>query len=442
MRSLRKIKITTKVSKFLPQEPGVYIFWKEAEPIYVGKALNLKNRVSSYFSGTLLRKTSKMVFSANSLSFIPVISELEALLLEARLIRQYKPQYNSALKDDKSPIYIFITNDFYPRVITGRKGHDSNEIRSSYGPFPSSSSVRFVLRSLRRIFPFAEHKLGKRKCIYAHIGLCVPCPNEIESLEDIEEKKKLRMRYLRNVRYINAVLSGNLRSVRRELEVKMNDSARKEKYEDASSYKEAISKFDYITQPTQHPNEFLKNPNLVEDLRAKELVELKKLLEAYFLLPQKLKRIECYDVAHLAGTHSTASMVTFIDGAKHPPSYRHFKIKDAKKFDDISALSEVARRRIKYLQSWGKPDLIVVDGGKAQVSIFSKWFKKEGIPVIGIAKQTNSLVIPVRKSGGNSFKEIHLDRGQILFLIGRIRDEAHRFARRYHHKLVSKSLIS
>ena len=442
MRSFRKIKITPRVSEFLPQEPGIYVFWKGTAPIYVGKALNLKNRVSSYFSKILLPKTYKMVSSAKSLSFIPVTSELEALLLEARLVHRYKPIYNSALKDGKSPLYIFITNDFYPRVIMGRKDQKRKEIKSSFGPFPSSASVRFVLRNLRKIFPYADHKMGKRKCIYAHIGLCNPCPNEMEALRDIKEKRELRSRYLRNVGYINAVLSGKLKRVRRKMEAGMNKAAQLEKYEDASSYKDTILKFDYITQPTQEPGEFLKNPNLAEDLRTKELAELKKLLRGYFPSLQKIQRIECYDVAHLAGTAPTASMVTFTNGAKNLSYYRHFRIRDAKKYDDISALSEVARRRVKYLKSWGRPDLIIVDGGKAQVSSFRKVFEEKDIPVIGIAKREESLVIPVRKFKTNSFREIHLKRGPILFLITRIRDEAHRFARRYHHKLILKRLIA
>ncbi|OGM03583.1 hypothetical protein A3E15_01580 [Candidatus Woesebacteria bacterium RIFCSPHIGHO2_12_FULL_42_9] len=440
MKNLRKIKLEARVYKRLPQEPGIYVFWRKGTPLYVGKAINLRNRVSSYFAADLLPKTSRMLASANFISYIPVTSELEALLLEARMVKLFKPHYNSALKDDKSPLYIKITDDYYPAVLTARVDQLKKGTKASYGPFPSSNNVRFVLKSLRRIFPFAEHKLGKRKCIYAHIGLCNPCPNEIENEKSPKEKKALRRRYLANIRYLKEVLSGKVERVKKDLRKNMKRASFLENYEEALGYREAINKFAYITQPITDVGEFLKNPNLAEDIRGKELQSLKVLLEKNAIQSSKLSRIECYDIAHLAGTNPTASMVTFINGAKDPSLYRHFRIRRAKAFDDISALSEVAKRRINYLKSWGKPDLIVVDGGKGQVSIFRNTFEKEGIPVIGISKRREALVIPKKKYATNTFVEIILEPGHILSLISRLRDEAHRFARRYHHKLVSKTL--
>jgi len=440
MKNLRKIKLEARVYKRLPQEPGIYVFWRKGTPLYVGKAINLRNRVSSYFAADLLPKTSRMLASANFISYIPVTSELEALLLEARMVKLFKPHYNSALKDDKSPLYIKVTDDYYPAVLTARVDQLKKGTKASYGPFPSSNNVRFVLKSLRRIFPFAEHKLGKRKCIYAHIGLCNPCPNEIENEKSPKEKKALRRRYLANIRYLKEVLSGKVERVKKDLRKNMKRASFLENYEEALGYREAINKFAYITQPITDVGEFLKNPNLAEDIRGKELQSLKVLLEKNAIQSSKLSRIECYDIAHLAGTNPTASMVTFINGAKDPSLYRHFRIRRAKAFDDISALSEVAKRRINYLKSWGKPDLIVVDGGKGQVSIFRNTFEKEGIPVIGISKRREALVIPKKKYATNTFVEIILEPGHILSLISRLRDEAHRFARRYHHKLVSKTL--
>jgi len=381
-----------------------------------------------------------MVNNATSLTMVRVNSELEALLLEARMVKLFKPQYNSALKDDKSPLYIKVTDDYYPAVLTARVDQLKKGTKASYGPFPSSNNVRFVLKSLRRIFPFAEHKLGKRKCIYAHIGLCRPCPNEIENEKNAKERKSLRRRYLANIRYLREVLSGGVERVKKDLRKNMKRASFLENYEEALGYREAINKFNYITQPITDVGEFLKNPNLAEDIRSRELQSLKVLLEKNAIQSSKLSRIECYDIAHLAGTNPTASMVTFINGAKDPSLYRHFRIRRAKAFDDISALSEVAKRRINYLKSWGKPDLIVVDGGKGQVSIFRNTFEKEGIPVIGISKRREALVIPKKKYATNTFVEIILEPGHILSLISRLRDEAHRFARRYHHKLVSKTL--
>ena len=146
------------IVKTLPETPGIYIFKAKRQPIYIGKAINLKRRVSSYFDLHLETKTSRMVGEVDKLGFIKVTSELEALLLEAKLINLYKPKYNSVAKDDKHPLFITITKDTYPRVITTRKN-------GSYGPFPSSRAVYSVLRMLRKVFPYSEHKIGKRRCL-------------------------------------------------------------------------------------------------------------------------------------------------------------------------------------------------------------------------------------------------------------------------------------
>ena len=439
MLNSEKIKISKNPSKFLPEVPGIYIFWAKDKPIYVGKALNLKIRVSSYFRNDLQPKTFLMIQKAQYLSYIKVISELEALLLEAKLIKLYKPTYNSSLKDDKSPLYIRITSDFYPLLLTARKDQLKLNSKIYFGPFTSSSSVRFVLKALRRIFPYADHKLGKKKCIYAHIGLCNPCPNEIEQIESLDIQKVLRRKYLRNINLIRRILSGNIDKVQKDLENKMNILSKNQKYEEAISIREALTKFNYIIEPTYSISEFLKNPNFTEDIQNQEINELKLIVSKYLNIQSGLKRIECYDIAHLAGTFPTASMVTFIGGQKEPSLYRHFRVKRAKSYDDLSALKEVILRRIKHFNSWGKPDLIIVDGGKPQVSLFSQILESYKIPVMGIAKRYEALVFPVKQINSLSFIEIRLKRGFSRNLVLRLRDEAHRFARRYHHHLIQKS---
>lgn len=441
MLNLKKIKITPKVYKTLPQEPGVYMFWRNKKLLYVGKAQNLKNRITSYFSQSLLPKTSKLMTNANYISFIVVISELEALLLEAKLIRKYKPKYNSTLRDDKSPLYIRTTNDFYPRILTARRIETGVQTKSWYGPFPSATSVRFVLKSIRRIFPFATHKLGARACIESHIGLCNPCPNDIDKIENKVQRQVLRNNYLRNVRFVNKFLSGSIASVKNDLDRNMLEFSSQQKFEEAKEFRDALSKYEYITQPRADIGEFLKNPNFAEDIRNLELSKLHQLLKRRIKLRGNLTRIECFDIAHLAGTFPTASMVTFIKGQKDPALYRHFRIKREKAYDDIASLKEVGQRRIRHINDWGRPDLIVVDGGRAQVSIFRKLFKDDDISVIGIAKQKESLVIPMPLNN-NNFIEIVLKPGPARNLITRIRNEAHRFARRYHHHLVSRQLLA
>lgn len=386
-----------------------------------------------------------MISDAQELSFIQVGSELEALLLEARLIRSYMPKYNIISKDDKHPLYIQITKEKYPRVITVRKiDLESEPSLANYGPFPSSKNVRSVLKMIRRIFPYSDHKLGKRPCLYSHIGLCDPCPNEIvQSTQYLVLRKK----YLKNIRSIKSILDGHIDEVKKNLEKEMEKASKKQDYELAGQIRDQIERIEYITRP-QMPTEFyMQNPNLYEDLRNKELIELRRLLlDSRFKIPDSLHRIECYDIAHLAGTNATASMVTFIDGEADKSFYRHFRIRQKKGNSDIDSMREVIKRRLSHLSDptspsglrgagWGKPDLIIVDGGVAQVSAFTSilYSNKVSILVVGIAKHPDRLIVGEQK--------IKLE-GNVLHLVSRMRDEAHRFARRYHHKLVSLELTS
>lgn len=440
--ALTKIPIRDKFYRSLPQTPGVYIFWRKSTPIYVGKAINLKNRVSSYFSLKLEPKTSKMVSEADSLSYIKVTNELSALLLEAKLIRQNMPQYNIAAKDDKHPLYIAITKEKYPRILTARKvGEKTLPLIAFYGPFPSSNNVRSVLRMLRRIFPYSDHKLAKRGCLYSHIGLCNPCPSEIEGFNG-DKKITLTKVYLKNIKNIKSILDGKIEKVVKDLQKEMLFHSQNQNYEEALQTRNQIKKLEYITTPQLPVEAFLQNPNLYQDIRNKEVDELKEVLSTFKLLIPELNRIECYDIAHLAGSNSTASMVTFVDGESEKTLYRHFRVRQKKGNSDVDSLKEIITRRQKHFDDWGKPDLIIVDGGKPQVGVFVRQLENEKIAIVGLAKRFETLVIPVKTGGVIVLKEYRLPKGNALNLVARIRDEAHRFARSYHHKLVSQSLTS
>ncbi len=439
---IRKRKFNKQNVKTLPETPGIYIFRNiDFSLIYIGKANNLKRRVGSYLNLNLATKTSQMVNEVCSFSIIQVGSELEALLLEAHLIRKFQPKYNISLRDDKHALYIKITNEKYPRVQTARKIDEKDKSLLFVGPFPSSAAVYGVLNLLRKIIPFAHHKAGKRGCLYSQIGLCNPCPSDIEKLSNESQKKILRAKYRKNIRLIKKVLMGQLASVRNSLKKEMKKKSASEKFEEATVLRNQIQKLDYITQPITPIKNFLKNPNFIEDIRDEELKQLRNLLAKYVPINKSLRRIECYDVAHISGKFPTASMITFINAEAEKKFYRNFRIKQKKGASDTDSLTEVAKRRIKYLKLWGKPDLIIVDGGKGQVSSFTKTFASENIVIVGIAKRTESLIIPV-ESNGKKFVQIRLSRGPVLFLVQRLRDEAHRFARRYHHKLLSKNLIN
>jgi excinuclease ABC subunit C len=431
--------ITKKAFSKIPELPGVYIFAGK-NVVYIGKAVNLKSRLGSYLTTRIGPKTKTMIEKARLVSILMVESELEALLLEAELIRKLQPPYNTVSKDDKHPLYIKITKETYPRVITARKA-DKKDSKAFFGPFPSSSNVRGVLRLLRGIIPFSDHKLGKRSCLYSQIGLCRPCPSVIERVKDSKEKERLKKVYRRNIRMLMNILSRRSDRVLKSLKKTMDGYARNEKYEEARNVRDKLKKLEYILQPITPADFFLENPNLLEDIHQKELLGLRRLLENYISLPNRLRRIECYDVAHLAGTYPTASMVTFIDASPEKSLYRHFRIKQKRGLDDVSSLKEVALRRSKAIDGWGRPDLIVVDGGKAQAKIFYETFSKKRIPIVSLAKRQETAIIPKKEGRTMSFIELR-PKGSTLLFLQRLRNEAHRFARRYHHRLLNKHLVS
>lgn len=416
----------------LPTDSGVYIFKHKKLPIYIGKAVNLKNRLNSYLQLNLLPKTKKMMSIADNVDVIVVNSEIESLLLEAELIKKYKPKYNTVLKDDKNPLYIVITNEEFPRVLAVRKLLAVKyHLSAVYGPFPSSSEVRKILKIIRRIIPYSDHKLGKKPCLYSHIGLCNPCPSQILNSESQIVNQYLKSNYKNNIKKIKQILSRKFNFVRNQFVKDMNLLSKQSKFEQALKIRDKIKTLDYITQAKSDIKWYLEDPNLIEDIRNEELEELKKIISTYYTLEVNgLNRIECFDIAHLSGIHPTASMVVFEKGYPLKSAYRHFKINQKKSQSDYDSISEVIKRRIKRIDSWGKPDLIIVDGGLGQVRIASNQLNEYGIPVIGIAKNPDRLIFP----DGKKIKSTKN--------VNRIRDEAHRFARRLHHKLISKNLTA
>lgn len=390
-----------------------------------------------------------MISEAKTISYIQVSSELEALLLEAKLIRKYMPHYNIEAKDDKHPLYIAITKEDFPRVIAVRKLIANNyQLLASYGPFPSSMNVKLVLKLIRKIFPYSDHKITKRACLYSHIGLCNPCPSEIVHST---EYLVLRNKYRSNIRKIKQILDGNIDKLSKSIEKDMIKASKLENFEEAAQFRNQITQLEYITKPQMPTDFYMENPNLYEDQRRKEIVGLESILKSNFLNLKSLYRIECFDIAHLAGTNPTASMVTFVDGEADKKFYRHFKIKKAKGGDDYGSMAEVAKRRAAHFSDWGKPDLIIVDGGVGQLESFTLALRSEGVidvKVVGIAKHPDRLIIlpdtsdtPDIPEKSEEVRKIILT-GHVLNLVSRMRDEAHRFARRLHHKLVSRAITN
>lgn len=416
----------------MPTKPGVYTFLDgKNNVLYVGKAKDLKSRVSSYFQNRdiLEEKTRALVSQIKSIRVTTVESELESLLLEAHYIQKYKPRYNIRMTDNKSYPLIQITiKDDYPKILYARRTDDPNSLY--FGPYPSSSSVKSVLKTLRRIFPFQSvRNHPKRVCLYHHLGLC-PCPPVFAS-DDLKKE------YNKNIRNMVRVLSGETKTIIREFERERELLSKSERFEEAAVLQRKIDALQYITQPIRLPFEYEINPNLRSDIRKRETDELMHVLnrEGYNL--QSLHKIECYDISNTQGTNSTGSMVVFVDGEKESSLYRKFKIRKDGVPNDFAMHQEVMGRRLRHRDDWPFPELFIIDGGKGQVSSVKKVFEELGIdrPIIGLAKREETIVT-------SNLSEISLPkRSPALQLIMRIRDEAHRFAITYHRKLRSKAAL-
>ncbi len=439
--------------------------------LYVGKAVDLKSRVSSYFTSPaqLGERTRLLVSQIEKIQITLVESELEALLLEAFYIKKYNPKFNIRFTDNKAYILVRITvKDSYPKILLARKMENPEDIY--FGPFPSSSAVKLVLKTIRRVFPYQSvENHPKRICLYNHLGLC-PCP-------PLNDSPLLRKQYRLNIRSIIRIFEGQSQKIMSELEKEREELSREERFEEAGILQRRINALGYITQPIHRPHEYDFNPNLRSDLRDQEIESLKEILRVNGCSVDSLHRIECYDISHIQGSNTTASMVVFINGEKESSQYRKFRIqkrwlkgssakgetKDFQKLqvidklrgtqsNDFASMQEVLTRRFKHSE-WDFPGLLIVDGGKGQVSAALDVLKglHVSIPLIGLAKREETIIIPQIDKFQSSdkghvenlkFIEVSLPKdSKALHLIMRIRDEAHRFALTYHQKLRSKATI-
>ena len=435
----------------LPTTPGVYIY-QDARGviIYVGKAKNLKSRVSSYFRLNLDRnsKTFALVSNINDMRIIEVESELEALILEAELIKKHMPQFNISLKDDKSYLYLGIRSEKVDvegkltnvqKVETFRKP-DTGKYEHYYGPFPDGGSVKKLVRTLRKIFPFRDcstnkyekYKKLKTPCLYGHLNLCpAPCVNGTAVLPV----------YKSNIRTINSILSGKTSKLINAMERQMKGYSTSENYEKAATIRDTLQKFRYVRQSFRLPGEYIENPYLLDDLARSALDDLVKIVPVLKQLPT---RIECYDISNISGKEAVGSMVTAINGRIDKREYKRFRIKAKSTPDDFFMLYEVLFRRLLHetdpkRKSWGLPSLIVLDGGKGQLSSGMEVMTKLNvdIPMIGLAKKEETVVF-----FDNGFHELVLGTGSPgMRLLINLRDESHRFAQKYHHMLRSRKIF-
>src|SRR3990167_2859494 len=333
-----------KKAKRIPDSPGVYFFLgKNKKVLYIGKATSLRDRIRSYFVKELstLRSplVASMVTQAVFVDWRETDSVLEALLLEASLIKTYKPKANTDLKDDKSFNYVVITDEEYPRVlvIRGKNLNEAPKSKKVFGPFPHGLQLQEAMRLIRKIFPYRDKcALGqKRPCFSAQIGLCPGvCGGAVTKQE-----------YRRNIRHVVLLFEGKKKQLIVALNKEMRAAAGAEEFEQAKELQRQMYALQHIQDISLIKDEYRSTT----------------------LTAGRPYRIESYDIAHLQGSAAVGVMTVVEDGAAEKSQYRKFKIKSAKAGDDPGALKEILSRRLGHDER-PLPRIIVVDGGAAQIN--------------------------------------------------------------------------
>lgn len=400
--------------KAIPHLPGVYIM-KDAsgEMLYIGKAKDLSKRVSSYFQESRPKtvKLMQLLEKVKSLDYVITGSEEEALIYEASLVKEKKPKYNVELKDDKSFPFLKVTlNEKFPRlVITRKKADDGSRY---FGPYTKARLLRNAVSILKNIFPLRIcKKVPDEVCLAYHIGQCLgPCVNKID------EKA-----YNEIVEQLILFLEGKKTELIGELTAKMKEFAGRKDFEQAAIIRNRLSALLEVSDRKAADYGSWGNVAL----------KLKKILR----LPSIPLRVEAFDVSDISGREAVGSMVYFNKGVPDKSNYRKFRIRNVKGADDYAMMREIVSRRYKRLkeEKGSFPSLIIIDGGKGHLAAAYEELSKlnlSRIPVIGIAKQEEKIYT----LGSREPLDINRD-SEILHFIQAVRDEAHRFALKYHHIL-------
>jgi excinuclease ABC subunit C len=417
-----------------PTKPGLYLMKDtQGRVIYIGKAKNLRARAGSYFMKAAADdpRIRDWIGDVADIDYLEADSEVDALLMEARLIKDIQPIHNADLKDDKSFPYLQITtSEDFPRVNFTRTPLDRGV--KLYGPFPRAKGLRGAIQVLQKVFKFRTCSLDIeeddprwrwfRPCLLASIDQCTaPCNLRID-----------RDTYRKDINRLKLFLDGKKDVVLRELEDEMKEASKALQFEKAARLRDelkALKQLNLRGDLNKHaqPEVFYVDPR-------RGLKGLQKVLK----LDQVPRTIHCIDIAHLGGTETVGSLVTFIDGLPFKPGYRRYKIQSVKGVDDYASIREVVSRRIQGLMEREEPlpDIFMIDGGKGQLNAALAAFEAQGIKnptVISLAKREEEIFIP-----GQSDPIVLSRRSFSLRLLQYVRDEAHRFAQHYHHMLRKK----
>lgn len=389
-RDLKRIKISDK--------PGVYFFKIGPTTLYIGKATSLRDRTKSYFSKDLIATRGPaildMVTKATEIEWQETDSVLEALILEANLIKKYKPKYNTKEKDNKSFNYVCITKDKLPKVLVVR-GRNLNKslYKNIFGPFPNGSLLKEAMKIIRRIFPYIDNDSNKKnnREFYKQLGL-VPLGE-----------------YKNNIKNLRLFFEGKKKNIIINFKKEMFQFASRKEFEKAGEIKKRIFALNHIN-------------------------DVALIKEEIYGSPTSIYRIEAYDVAHMGGKNMVGVMTVMEEGEVNKNEYRKFIIRTQKDANDTGALEEVLSRRLRH-NEWGLPNLIVVDGSTAQVNVAKRVLNRYqfDIKVVGVVKDERHK--PKAIIGDENMIKVY--KKQILLS----NNEAHRFSIAFHKQKRNKNFI-
>jgi excinuclease ABC subunit C len=454
----------------IPKNSGVYAFKKGKEILYIGKAANLRERIKNHFQQPTFRDNF-FINQVSKVGFIKTNSEIKALILEAKLIKKYQPKYNVVWRDDKNYFYIGVTKEDFPRIFwthqPNLKTKKLKNLKTDFvGPFVDGKALKQTLKVLRKVFSYRScYKIPKRPCLWYHLNRCPgPCLLKFSKtpllrssgiLEKME--RKIKSVSQRNAKNLIKILKAEKNSVLKELKREMKLASKNQDFEEAAKIRDQIEALEKILAHSK-----IFSEPIVPQTSPWYYREIEKKLRNLLKI-KKVSRIEAYDVSNIQGQEATGAMVTFINGQPEKNFYRKFKIKIEGRPNDTAMIKEVLSRRFKHPE-WGWPDLILIDGGKPQLSVAVKskiqnpttaHFQWAGLPspvlskkggavakskdvkVMAIAKRKNELFIEGEKVPV-LLKNLPRD---VFNLILQLRDEAHRFALSYHRKLRKVDLL-
>jgi excinuclease ABC subunit C len=386
----------------LPDKPGIYFFYKDKEVIYIGKATSLRDRTKSYFAKDLVNTRGPsivdMVFKSDTVKWQETDSVLEALILEAELIKKYQPYYNVKEKDDKSWNYVCITKEKIPKLLTVRgRNLEKGNYKKIFGPYTNGSQLREALKIIRRIFPYVDDNSNKKSNYQFY-----------KQLKLVPEEN-----YKNNIKNLILFFQGKKKQILKNLKKEMMTLAKAQKFEDADEIKRKVFALEHINDIALLKSELREDNNFLD----------------------KVFRIEAYDIAHMSGKNMVGVMTVVSNGRADKSEYKKFIIKTQTGSNDTGALEEILSRRFRHTE-WGMPNLVVIDGGVGQLNVGERVLKRYqlDIPVVSVVKDDTHKAREI--SGDKNLREKY--KKEIILA----NSESHRFAITFHKQKRNKSFLS